>query len=161
MTSFTWRGLTIGAAVGLIAAATVVATRTSPVGAASADPNTITVYKTSTCGCCKSWVSYLQENGFTVVTHDLDDAALTKLTRDKGVPDNLASCHTAVIGGYVVEGHVPAADIKKMLADKPAIVGLSVPGMVQGSPGMPGPSPQHYNVVAFDKKGGTQVYSKN
>jgi len=161
MTTATWRGLTIGGAIGLIAAATVVATRTSTVSAAGANPPTVTVYKTSTCGCCKAWVSYLQENGFTVIAHDVDDAALTQLTREKGVPENLESCHTAVVGGYVVEGHVPAADIKRMLAEKPKIVGLTVPGMVSGSPGMAGPVPQHFDVLAFDKNGKTQVYSKN
>ena len=160
MTTATWRGLTLGGAIGLIAAATIVATRTSSVNAAGANPPTVTVYKTSTCGCCKAWVSYLQENGFTVLAHDIDDAALTQLTRDKGVPENLESCHTAVVGGYIVEGHVPAADIKRMLAEKPKIVGLTVPGMVSGTPGM-GPVPSHFDVLAFDKQGKTQVYSKN
>ena len=105
-------------------------------------------------------MSYLQENGFTVLAHDIDDAALTQLTRDKGVPENLESCHTAVVGGYIVEGHVPAADVKRMLAEKPKIVGLTVPGMVSGTPGM-GPVPSHFDVLAFDKQGKTQVYSKN
>ena len=160
MTSSSWRGLALGSLVGLVAAASIVATRTSTVSAAGAAPTTITVYKTSTCGCCKAWVAYLQENGFAVDAHDIDDAALSKLTSEKGVPENLESCHTAVVNGYVVEGHVPAADIKRMLAEKPKIVGLTVPGMVSGTPGM-GPTPQHFDVLAFDKNGKTQVYSKN
>jgi len=182
MNASAWKGLAVGIGIGAIAAGAVIFTRAQklnaeraamaeaakaeaalPVSVATADPNapTITVYKTATCGCCKLWVSYLQENGYNVVAKDISDAELTSFTRDKGVPDELSSCHTAIVNGYVLEGHVPVADIKKMLAEKPNIIGLTVPGMVPGTPGMPGATPQHYDVLAIDKQGHSTVYSKN
>ena len=95
---------------------------------------TIEVYKTPTCGCCHLWVDHLRANGFTVVTHDVPD---TSPYRTKfGVPENLGSCHTGIVAGYAIEGHVPAQDIKRLLAEKPKAKGLAVPGMPMGSPGM-------------------------
>lgn len=158
MTRTAWRGLALGAALG--AGAALIA-RTMPLDAARANPAEITVYKNASCGCCKMWVQYLQEHGYTVIAHDVDEEALTKLKREKGVPEALESCHTAVIGGYVVEGHVPAADIGRMLREKPKIVGLTVPGMVNGSPGMAGSPTRKYDVLTFDKQGKTTVYSHN
>src|SRR4029079_18439422 len=94
---------------------------------ATASDTPITVYKTPTCGCCKAWVAHLEKSGFKPTTHDLNDLSETKDTL--GVPDALRSCHTAVIGRYVIEGHVPADLIKKLVADKPAnVLGLAVPG---------------------------------
>src|SRR3954463_9937692 len=102
---------------------------------ATAAGTPITVYKTPTCGCCKAWVEHLQKNGFAPTTHDLNDLSETKDTL--GVPNALRSCHTAVIGRYVVEGHVPADLIRKLVAEKPAnVLGLAVPGMPVSSPGM-------------------------
>jgi hypothetical protein len=121
----------------------------------------VEVFKTPTCGCCSQWVDHLRKNGFTVRTTDLND--LTEIKKSRGVPDQVQSCHTAVVDGYVVEGHVPAADVHRLLKEKPAIAGIAVGGMPVGSPGMeyPGAKPQPYNVVAFDKTGATHVYAKH
>src|SRR5918999_358340 len=116
-------------------------------------PVAITVYKTPQCGCCRTWVDHLREHGFEVTTHDVDDisAIKTKL----GVPSDLSSCHTGVAGSYVIEGHVPAADIQKLLTAKPKVAGVAVPGMPVGSPGMevPGRKADKFDVVAFAKDG--------
>ena len=120
----------------------------------------ITVYKTPTCGCCKLWVEHLEKNGFVAKTHDLPDLSETKDTL--GVPDALRSCHTALIGKYVIEGHVPADLIKKISTDKPAnILGLAVPGMPAGSPGMEVPGRKDaYDVFAFTRDGKRSVYAR-
>ncbi|MGK2740658.1 DUF411 domain-containing protein [Tepidicaulis sp. LMO-SS28] len=101
---------------------------------AAAEVNLITVHKTPWCGCCSKWVSHLEAEGFTVQTREHED--LTPLKRELGVPAALESCHTAVIDGYVIEGHVPAAEVKRLLEERPEAVGLAVPGMPVGSPGM-------------------------
>lgn len=125
----------------------------------SSDEPMVTVYKTPTCGCCSLWVDHLKANGFSVQTYDLDDLSVTKA--QLGVPGNLSSCHTAVVGGYVVEGHVPAEDVKRLLAERPNVTGLAVPGMPIGSPGMEveGRPNDRYQVVAFDKRGGQSVFA--
>jgi len=120
-------------------------------------PTKITVYKSSTCGCCKEWVKHLQVNGFSVSAHDVDD--VDSVRRTMGVPDTLASCHTAVVGRYVIEGHVPADLIMKLLADKPALLGLAVPGMPSSAPGMDGPK-QPYDVIAFERNGNSRLYAQ-
>ncbi len=119
--------------------------------AATAPP--ITVYKTPTCGCCKMWVEHLEQSGFTVETHDLPD--LTAVKDSLGVPRELGSCHTATVAGYAIEGHVPAAEVARLLQEKPDVQGLSVPGMPIGSPGMevPGQTPHTYDVVSFGENG--------
>ena len=117
----------------------------------------IVVYKSPTCGCCSKWVDYLRKQGFTVVAHDT--SGMTAVKAELGVPDAMASCHTAMVGGYVIEGHVPAADIERLLKEHPKVVGLAVPGMVTGSPGMEGGAPEHYKVLSFDAKGGTAVFA--
>jgi hypothetical protein len=120
----------------------------------------VLVYKSASCGCCKEWVKHMQSNGFEVRTHNLDDIMYAKTTN--GVPLTLASCHTAKVGGYVIEGHVPASDIKRLLKERPPVAGLAVPGMPNGSPGMNQPGPKdHYNVISFDKQGNTAVYSRH
>lgn len=118
-----------------------------------------TVYKSATCGCCKAWVEHMRAGGYTVTAHDVPDVGVFR--KKYGVPDALASCHTAVVtGGYVVEGHVPADLVDKLLAQRPAdVLGLAVPGMVQGSPGMETGVKEKYDVVAFDKAGKTKVYA--
>jgi hypothetical protein len=135
----------------------VAAMVTFTVAARPASVTEIVVYKSPTCGCCSKWVDYLRKQGFTVVTHDTSGMSAVKA--DLGVPDAMASCHTAMAGGYVIEGHVPAADIQRLLKEHPKVVGLSVPGMVTGSPGMEGGTPEHYKVLAFDAKGATTVFS--
>lgn len=129
-----------------------------PAIAGAANGPTITVYKTPTCGCCHDWVAHLQKNGFEVVAHDVPD---TSPYRKKfGVPGELGSCHTGVIDGYALEGHVPAAEIRRLLAERPKARGLSVPGMVVGSPGMEteGTKRHAYDVLLFDDAGGRKVY---
>jgi hypothetical protein len=122
---------------------------------AAAAPEMV-VYKSPTCGCCKDWVKHLQANGLAVKTVDVADLAAVRARFS--VPDRLAACHTAVIGGYVVEGHVPAAAVKRLLAEKPGAIGISVPGMPIGSPGMEGANPEPFGVVVFDERGRSKVF---
>lgn len=128
------------------------------VGAAPAE-STITVYKDPSCGCCKKWVSHLEANGFKVVAHDRSD--MSALKDSFSVPQALRSCHTAVVGKLVIEGHVPAADVRKaMTRASKGMIGLAVPGMPAGSPGMEmGGRADRYDVIAFDAKGGTKVFA--
>lgn len=121
----------------------------------------VEVFKTPTCGCCSKWVEHLRTSGFNVRTNDMNDVGEIKRTR--GVPDHLQSCHTAVVEGYVIEGHVPAADVHRLLKEKPAVAGIAVGGMPIGSPGMefPGSKGDSYDVVAFDKAGTTRVFAKH
>jgi hypothetical protein len=111
----------------------------------------VSVYKSPTCGCCGEWVKHIQAAGFRVETHEIADVA--PIRRRYGVPESLASCHTAVVGGYAIEGHVPAADIQRLLRERPKVTGLAVPGMVVGSPGMEQGPPQPYATLAFDARG--------
>jgi hypothetical protein len=133
-----------------------------PRGGAEATPSatlaSIKVYKDPNCGCCKEWVKHLEQNGFKVEVVDMPDLSAVKAKY--GVTDTLKACHTGVVNGYVVEGHVPADLILKMLKEKPAIAGLAVPGMPMGSPGMEGASAQHYDVLTFDRAGHTSVYAQ-
>lgn len=114
------------------------------------------VHKSPTCGCCTDWVKHLRASGFTVNTVEASD--LEAIRKRFGVPDRLAACHTAVIGGYVVEGHVPASAVKRLLAEKPGVIGISVPGMPNGSPGMEGPKSEPFSVLAFDERGRANVF---
>jgi hypothetical protein len=116
------------------------------------------VYKTPTCGCCTKWVEHMQANGFTVRVTDLSD--LVRIKAAHSIPDNLQSCHTAVIGGYAIEGHVPAADVQRLLKERPAIAGIAVAGMPVGSPGMEYEGRvQQYEVTAFDKQGKMRTFA--
>lgn len=118
----------------------------------------VVVYKSPTCGCCKKWVDHMQQNGFTVVAKDVKDLIPYKIKY--GVSPQNASCHTAVVEGYTIEGHVPAADVKRLLRQRPPVTGLAVPGMPVGSPGMEqGSRRDRYDVVTFDKQGNTSVFS--
>lgn len=116
------------------------------------------VYKSPTCGCCSLWADHLREHGFKVVTQDVND--LTEVKATAGVPRDLFSCHTAVIDGYVIEGHVPADVIRQLLAERPKATGLAVPGMPMGSPGMEGARKDPYDVVLFDPEGKRTVYAR-
>ena len=124
-------------------------------------PVTVTVYKNPQCGCCNNWVEHLRKEGFTVTANDVDD--LSAIKSKLGVPASLGSCHTAIVGTYVVEGHVPAADIRKLLAEKPKVAGIAVPGMPMGSPGMevPGVPADTYDVTAFAKDGKQRVFASH
>lgn len=130
---------------------------TSAEGATAA---TLIVTKSANCGCCKHWVEHMKKAGFTVQVREVED--VTPTARKLGVPDNLRSCHTSKIGGYVIEGHVPASDVKLLLATTPKATGIAVPGMVFGSPGMEqGDLKEPYKVVQFDKSGNTRVFASH
>ncbi len=122
-------------------------------------PIAIKVYKTPQCGCCKAWVDHLSENGFQVEAMDMPDLSLVK--QKYGVKRALESCHTGVVNGYVVEGHVPVAPIKRMLLEKPSVKGISLPGMPQGSPGMSGAKEGPFEILSIS--GGEEpapIYAK-
>jgi len=121
----------------------------------------VVVYKSPSCTCCGAWVDYMRRNGFTVTVHDQDDVSPIK--RAAGVPDEGASCHTAQVGGYVIEGHVPVEDLRRLLKEHPAIAGLAAPGMPQSSPGMavPGAAAEPYEVLTFAPDGHTAVFARH
>ena len=119
----------------------------------------ITVYKTPYCGCCHLWVEHLKANGFAVTPKDVNDTA--PIRQKLNMPAALGSCHTAVINGYVIEGHVPAEDIKRLLKEKPKALGLAVPGMPLGSPGMESANPQPYETLLVMKDGSTKVWARH
>ncbi len=120
----------------------------------------ITVYKSPTCGCCTDWEEHLERAGFKVVSHKRTN--MNSVKKQLGVKSHLASCHTGLIDGYVIEGHVPADDIKRLLRERPDVMGLTAPGMPQHSPGMqpPGEKPRGYSVLMFDKEGHTRVFTR-
>ena len=120
-------------------------------------PIAIKVYKTPSCGCCKGWVQHLRDNGFQVETMDMPDLSAVK--QKYGVKPALQACHTATVNGYVIEGHVPADVILKLLKEHPAVTGVAVPGMPSGSPGMEGGPKEHFDVLSFDRAGHTKVYA--
>ncbi|MEN8180390.1 MAG: DUF411 domain-containing protein [Pseudomonadota bacterium] len=146
----------VGKLVALLTGVTLVVSSllliTQPANAAD-----VVVYKSPTCGCCKHWVSHLKENGFTVEVHNRRN--MNPIKSELGVPRHLQSCHTAKVGDYVVEGHVPAEEIRRLLKEKPAVKGLAVPGMPMGSPGMEGPRQDPYDVLTFQESGKTAVYA--
>ncbi len=121
---------------------------------------TMTVYKSPACGCCAKWVEHVEKHGFDVTTVPTADMMAVK--KKAGVPDELASCHTTIVGGYVVEGHVPAADIKRLLAQKPRAKGIAVAGMPMGSPGMEhGDHREPYATMLIGKDGKTSVFARH
>lgn len=122
-------------------------------------PTPITVYKSPTCGCCEQWIKHLSANGFAVTTKNVVEIAPIKLKY--GVPAALMSCHTALVGGYVIEGHVPAATIRRLLRERPRVAGLTVPGMPQSAPGMDAAKAEPYDVLTFDANGRSTVYERH
>jgi hypothetical protein len=116
----------------------------------------ISVYKTPTCGCCGKWVDHLKAAGYEVITHDVND--LTGIKNMHKVPQGLRTCHTGLVDGYVVEGHVPARFVTQLLEQKPDVAGIGVPGMPIGSPGMEGAYNESYDVLAYTKDGRTAVF---
>jgi len=129
--------------------------------AAGAEPlPEVVMHKDPNCGCCGQWAEHLQANGFRVKT--VPERDMESVKRRFAVPQRLTSCHTAKVGNYVIEGHVPASAIKRLLREKPALVGLSVPGMPAGSPGMEVPGKKDpYDVVSFDKSGRSAVFESH
>ena len=118
----------------------------------------ITVYKSPWCGCCSKWADHLEAKGHTVTTENMEN--LDAIKKMAGVPERLQACHTAMVGGYVLEGHVPAKDIKRLLAERPKAKGLAVPGMPVGSPGMEDGAPERFDVMLFGTDGLTSVYAR-
>jgi hypothetical protein len=119
----------------------------------------VKVWRTPTCGCCGAWVRHLEASGFRVEVTIQDD--LSAIKAKHGVPPSLESCHTAVVGGYVVEGHVPADDVKRLLRERPPVAGLVVPGMPAGSPGMEAPVSEPYATLALAADGTTTVFARH
>jgi hypothetical protein len=120
------------------------------------------VYKSPTCGCCSAWADHVRAAGFQVEVQSLSNDKLQAISREGGVTNDLASCHTAKVGDYTVEGHVPAADIQRLLKEKPAVAGIAVAGMPIGSPGMEqGSRKDPFNTIAFTKDGRKTVFAKH
>jgi hypothetical protein len=157
------RGLSGIALLGLVIALTTTThLRATRVGgqAGAPRPTAVAVWKDAACGCCALWMDHLRRNGFTASHTNLDPNALSALKDKHGVPAQGRSCHTAVVDGFVIEGHVPASEVHRLLKTRPAgVVGLAVAGMPPGSPGMESPNPRPYNVLAFDKQGRTSIFS--
>lgn len=150
---------------GLLAGATLsaglapLARAAAPAAKVAAVKTPIEVYKSPLCGCCDGWVAHLREHGFDVKVHDVEDTAVHRARL--GMPERFGSCHTGVVAGYAIEGHVPAAEIRKLLAGRPKAVGLAVPGMPIGSPGMEqGPRVDPYSVLLVRADGGASVFAR-
>lgn len=150
--------LLVGALLGVLAACSSSAAQQETSG--SSDKPVVQIYYPASCGCCGAWVAYMETNGFEVEKIPIDNPQAVK--ERHAVPPALYSCHTAVVDGYVLEGHVPAAEITRLLAERPSVVGLAVPGMPLGSPGMETPdgAVQPYDVLTFDQTGATTVYAE-
>jgi hypothetical protein len=137
-----------------VAAALMAAAAIQPARAAD-----VTVYKSPWCGCCEQWIGHMRSRGHAVAVHDMEDLdAIKKMSR---VPEALQSCHTAFVAGYVLEGHVPAEDVARLLAERPKAQGLAVPGMPGGSPGMESAAAEPFEVLLFQTDGGAQVFSRH
>lgn len=143
------------------AAATPAAPVTASGPATVAALPTMTVYKSPSCGCCKNWIDHVKAAGFQVEVHDMDD--VTPIKDEAGVPATARSCHTAIVGGYTIEGHVPAETIVRLLREQPKVAGLSVPGMPTGAPGMemPGQPADRYDVLSYRADGSTSVFESH
>lgn len=127
-------------------------------GAVFAAGEEVVMYKDPNCGCCTKWADHLRENGFQV--REIESADMRMIKAEAGLPAPLASCHTATVEGYIVEGHVPASSLRRLLDERPPLAGIAVPGMPLGSPGMEGPYPaDRYDVIGFDRKGHVEVFS--
>lgn len=152
------RFIVAGTAIAALAVAAGVAAQPKPVSSRIA----AVVYKTPSCGCCSVWVEHLRANGFQVETKDVSSDQVRAVSKAAGLPEDGTSCHTAKIGNYVVEGHVPASDIHRLLKEKPAVAGIAAPGMPMGSPGMDqGGAKEAYDVVSFTKDGKMTVFAKH
>ena len=153
-----YRVLARWAGVAMVASLTSASAPSRAISAVAAD--SVIVFKDPNCGCCQQWVEHLRKHSFEVAVRDTSDMSGAK--RTGRVPERLHSCHTAFVGGYVVEGHVPAADIKRLLKEKPKIAGIAVGGMPAGSPGMEmGSRKDPYEVVAFTRDGATHVFARH
>ena len=147
--------MVLAAGIGMVAAGAAVAGEAVDQARAQKDGGlpVVKVWKSPTCGCCTKWVEHMRAAGFRVEAEDVNNIGMIK--RLAGIPPRLESCHTAIVAGYRIEGHVPAANVKRLLKERPAVVGLAVPGMVTGSPGMESPTGEKepYDVLAFGRDG--------
>ena len=144
----------------LASSAAFLAASALPLATTAAAPTPVEVWKDPSCGCCKDWVDHMQANGFQVTVHETGNNAVRARL---GLPQKLGSCHTALVGGYLVEGHVPASDVRALLQQKPKALGLAVPGMPVGSPGMDGAvygeRRDPYEVLLVARDGSTRVFN--
>jgi hypothetical protein len=125
-------------------------------------PASVELWKSPNCGCCSGWMKHMQSAGHAVKAHDVASGILAKIKRQAGLSPDLQSCHTAKVGGYVIEGHVPAQDVARLLQEKPDAIGLAVPNMPMGSPGMDfGPDKEPYDVLLVKKDGSSEVFAKH
>jgi hypothetical protein len=131
----------------------------SATAAFAAGATKVEVFKSASCGCCGGWVAHMRQNGFEVIAHDVADVGAER--KKLGMPDRLGSCHSAKVGGYAIEGHVPAADIRRLLKEKPKALGLAVPSMPPGSPGMEGPRSIPYDTLLVARDGTTRVFASH
>ncbi len=131
------------------------------VPAVAATPPTIHVVKDPTCGCCTAWIDILRAAGFTVTTEDRAAADLARFKQDSGIPPGLTSCHTGMVDGYILEGHIPVDDIRRLLAERPDAIGLAVPGMPYGSPGMgPENDREAFDVILIGRDGMASLFTR-
>lgn len=151
--------ITVGSSVKILkTAAAITIAGVVSIGTAGATNTDITVYKDPQCPCCNKWIDHLKSNGFQVkINHDV---RMEDIKTKHGLPVELGSCHTAIIDGYVVEGHVPASTIQRLLRERPPVKGIGVAGMPPGSPGMESATPKPYNVMSFDAAGKTKIYEQ-
>jgi hypothetical protein len=145
---------------GLVAAGVACGRTATPVAGSSAKATPIAIYKSSSCECCAKWVDHVRANGFVPAVHDEED--MDAIKAQLGVPVAVRSCHTALVGKYLIEGHVPASDIKRLAVERPRVAGLAVPGMPSGMPGMaePGAKIAGFEVVAFQLDGNTKTFAR-
>lgn len=151
------RSLLAGGLVLAAVAASGVVALTRPSALPTAGPEMV-VYKSPTCLCCAKWVEHMEKAGFRTRIETVADLSWVKT--EHGVPALLGSCHTGLVGGYAIEGHVPADDVRRLLQERPTVAGLAVPGMPMGSPGMEGPRRERYEVIAFHRDGTGIVFSR-
>lgn len=119
----------------------------------------VDVYKSASCGCCSKWIDHIKSAGFEVKAHNVTDIPATR--KQLGMPEHLGSCHTGKVAGYLVEGHVPASDIQRLLKEKPKAIGLAAPGMPLGSPGMESSKPVPYNTLLVKADGSTEIFARH
>ena len=145
---------------GLVAAGVAGVPLAAQVPGSFAKPTPITIYKSSSCECCAKWVDHVRDNGFEPVVHDEED--MDAIKAQLGVPEGIRSCHTALVAKYIIEGHVPASDIQRLVREQPEVSGLAVPGMSSGTPGMaePGAKIAGFEVVAFRWDGTTKTFAR-
>lgn len=144
------RALMVVAMAGILAPLAAAAEQEAPL---------VKVWKHPSCGCCGKWVEHMRASGFRIKVKAVQN--LTPIKRMAGIPDKLRSCHTAIVDGYRIEGHVPAEDVKRLLKTRPKVHGLAVPGMPVGSPGMEGSTTERYDVVTFTQDGKTTVFARH